>query len=199
MAEHNNHDDQYDLTDHEYDGIREYDNPTPGWWHAIFLGCIVFAAFYIFMVHLSPLTKTREQRLAAVQTRALDRQFGELRKLPLGVEKVEKILESDSWIAMGAAVFEERCVLCHDAGGRGKVGLGVNLTDSYYKNITDVAGILTVLQDGIGTAMPSQRASINDTEMALVAAYVVSLRGTNHPEGTPPEGVEIPPFFASAD
>ena len=25
------------FTDHEYDGIREYDNPTPDWWVAIFI------------------------------------------------------------------------------------------------------------------------------------------------------------------
>jgi cytochrome c oxidase cbb3-type subunit III len=187
-----------DLTDHEYDGIREYDNPTPSWWHAIFLGSMIFAVFYVFMVHLSPLTRTRHDRLIAVQTRALDRQFGELRTLELGEAKVAKILEREEWISMGSAVFEERCVLCHDAGGRGKAGLGVNLTDNVYKNINSVAGIIGVLQDGIGVAMPSQRANLNDTEMALVTAYVVWLRNTNHPEGIPPEGFEIPEFFATS-
>lgn len=187
---------QDDLTDHEYDGIREYDNPTPSWWHAIFLGSMIFAVFYVFMVHLSPLTRTRHDRLIAVQTRALDRQFGELRTLELGETKVAKVLEREEWISMGAAVFEERCVLCHDAGGRGKVGLGVNLTDNVYKNVDSVAAIIGVLQNGIGVAMPSQRANLNDTEMALVTAYVVSLRNTNHPEGIPPDGLEIPEFFA---
>ncbi len=186
-----------DLIGHEYDGIREYDNPTPGWWHAIFLGSVVFGIFYAFMVHLSPLTRTRYDRLASVQTRALDRQFGELRTIELGEGKVARILEREEWVSMGASIFEERCVLCHDSGGRGKAGLGVNLTDGVYKNVDSVAGIIGVLQNGIGVAMPSQRANLNDTEMALVTAYVVSLRGTNHPEGIPPDGVEIPPFFST--
>ncbi len=197
MSEQHHEAVQDDLTGHEYDGIHEYDNPTPGWWHAIFLGSMIFSVFYVFMVHLSPLTRTRYDRLAAVQTRALDRQFGELRTIELGEDKVARILEREEWISMGAAIFEERCVLCHDSGGRGKVGLGANLTDNVYKNIDSVAGIIGVLQNGIGVAMPSQRTNLNDTEMALVTAYVVSLRGSNHPEGTPPDGVEIPPFFSS--
>jgi cytochrome c oxidase cbb3-type subunit 3 len=185
-----------DLTGHNYDGIQEYDNPTPGWWHAIFLLSMVFAVFYTFMMHFSPLTSTQPERLARAQSRALDRQFGELRGMPLDEAKVARSLESDEWVLMGAAIFEERCVLCHDQGGRGKAGLGLNLTDDVYKNVTDVQGILDVLRDGIGVAMPSQRANLNDTEMALVAAYVVSLRGTNDPAGIPPEGVEIPAFFS---
>ena len=32
------------LMEHEYDGIREYDNPTPGWWHVILLVSVVFSA-----------------------------------------------------------------------------------------------------------------------------------------------------------
>ena len=184
-----------DLTGHNYDGIQEYDNPTPSWWHAIFLLTMVFAVLYTFMMHLSPLTRTQHQRLAAVQSRELDRQFGELRTMELGEEMVAKVIAEDAWLMMGAAVFEERCVLCHDQGGRGKAGLGVNLTDELYKNVDSVAGIIGVLRDGIGVAMPSQRANLNDTEMALVTAYVVSLRGTNDPAGIPPEGVAIPPFF----
>ena len=35
------------LTDHEYDGIREYDNPCPTWWHLVFLGTAVFSVLYL--------------------------------------------------------------------------------------------------------------------------------------------------------
>ena len=35
-----------ELLDHEYDGIQEYDNPCPGWWHAIFWLTVLFSAAY---------------------------------------------------------------------------------------------------------------------------------------------------------
>ena len=34
------------LTDHAYDGIREYDNPLPGWWSWLFILCIIFSILY---------------------------------------------------------------------------------------------------------------------------------------------------------
>ena len=42
------------LSDHEYDGIREYDNPTPGWWHIIFIATAVFAFFYFVYYDANP-------------------------------------------------------------------------------------------------------------------------------------------------
>ena len=41
------------LMDHEYDGIREYDNPLPGWWRMIFAGSIAFACAYGFYFHIA--------------------------------------------------------------------------------------------------------------------------------------------------
>src|SRR5215510_11195142 len=35
-----------DLTDHEYDGIAEYDNPMPRWWVWTFWGTFYFAIRY---------------------------------------------------------------------------------------------------------------------------------------------------------
>ncbi len=184
-----------ELLDHNYDGIQEFDNPTPSWWHVIFAGTMIFSLMYIAVMHLSPITKTRYEKLTKTEEAALEKQFGELRNLPFDETKVAKALENEQWVGMGEAIFQERCVLCHDVGGPGKAGLGLNLTDNVYKNITSVQEILTVLDEGIGVAMPSQRANLNQTEMALVTAYVVTLRDTNHPNGIAPEGVEIPPFF----
>jgi cytochrome c oxidase cbb3-type subunit 3 len=42
-----------ELLDHEYDGIREYDNPMPGWWVTVFWLSVVFAVGYAFHYHVS--------------------------------------------------------------------------------------------------------------------------------------------------
>ena len=41
------------LLDHEYDGIQEYDNPCPGWWHAIFLLTVLFSVVYFLFFHVT--------------------------------------------------------------------------------------------------------------------------------------------------
>ena len=55
---------------HEYDGIREYDNPTPGWWHLIFFATVLFSAFYWIIWEMDPdaptLASTHEKQQAAV-------------------------------------------------------------------------------------------------------------------------------------
>jgi len=56
------------LSDHEYDGIREYDNPTPGWWHAIFIATIAFSFFYFVYWEMNPRASTPQSRWAAAQT-----------------------------------------------------------------------------------------------------------------------------------
>jgi len=35
-----------DTTGHEWDGIRELDNPLPRWWLWVFYACILFAIGY---------------------------------------------------------------------------------------------------------------------------------------------------------
>ena len=39
------------LSGHEYDGIQEYDNPTPGWWTAVFAVTVFFSFFYFVYYH----------------------------------------------------------------------------------------------------------------------------------------------------
>ena len=36
-----------ETTGHEFDGIREYDNPLPAWWVGLFVATIVFAVAYL--------------------------------------------------------------------------------------------------------------------------------------------------------
>src|SRR6478609_5413592 len=50
------------ILEHSYDGIREYDNPLPGWWRAIFWGSIVFAAGYWIWFQFTPWHSTPESQ-----------------------------------------------------------------------------------------------------------------------------------------
>ena len=36
-----------ELLDHDYDGIREYDNPLPRWWLYLFYGTVAWSLFYV--------------------------------------------------------------------------------------------------------------------------------------------------------
>jgi len=182
-----------ELTDHNYDGIQEYDNPTPGWWHLIFWGTIVWSVVYVVVMHLTPIVPDRYTRLANTEEAALQERFAELLKIDDEITKVRTIMGDENWLAQGRSVFEGACVQCHGVNGEGLIG--PNLTDNHYKNLTDLEGMLGVLYNGAGNgAMPAQRTALNENDIALVVGYVASLRGQmlEGPRGV--EGEEIPPF-----
>src|SRR3954471_2820351 len=64
------------LKDHAYDGIQEYDNPTPGWWVWIFAASVVFAAGYMVYYHSQVPDRSIYDRygdsVAAYQKKKLD-------------------------------------------------------------------------------------------------------------------------------
>lgn len=181
-----------ELKDHNYDGIQEYDNPIPGWWHMIWWGSIVFSVFYVLIYH-SPLVPTLSERHAGAEERALEVRFSELRGIPMGEAKVLQIMGQESWLAQGESLFKQQCALCHGQNGEGLVG--PNMTDEYFKNTTTLAGVISVIQDGAANgAMPAQRNLMNENEIALVAAYAASLRGKELDGPREAEGEIIAPW-----
>lgn len=38
---------------HEYDGIRELNNPVPGWFNVLFYGTIIFGVFYLYYYYVA--------------------------------------------------------------------------------------------------------------------------------------------------
>jgi cytochrome c oxidase cbb3-type subunit 3 len=181
------------LLDHEYDGIREYDNPTPGWWHAIFLGSILFSVCYFAWYHFSVFAKGVNQRYHAVVTAQLQKQFREIGQLTPDEPTILRFMAEPRWLQVAEGAFRTNCVSCHGAEGQGQEG--PNMTDDHYKNIKKLEDLPVVIAGGAANgAMPAWKGRLTENEIVLLASYVASLRGKNLPSTRPAEGDVIPPW-----
>lgn len=174
-------------TGHSYDGIREYDNPLPGWWVAIFWASIIGGAGYLFLAFLPPALFSGPTQLAAEQAAADARLFGALPPdLKADDATVLKFSQDEKWIGIGRSIFGTNCVTCH--GDKAQGGAGPNLTDDAYIYAKTPADIADVIAKGRKSgAMPAWAGSLSNNQILMVTAYVASLRGTNQP-GKAPEG-----------
>lgn len=181
------------LMDHEYDGILEFDNPTPGWWNALFAGSVIFSVAYFVFFQFSPVAWTNADLYNASLAANLRLQFAEIGTLTPDEPTLTKYMKDEKWLQVGKTVFLTNCASCHKADASGSVG--PNLTDNNYKNVKVLTDIAKVISEGAnGGAMPSWKNRLHPNELTLVAAYVASLRGQNLPGFSIPGEVEIPPW-----
>lgn len=182
------------VLDHEYDGIQEFDNPTPGWWHFLFWLFIVFSFFYVMMdFSSSPFLPGYEDRYKNSVLEATKRKFATLGELEPNAQTFASFTKSDEWMNYAASTFAANCATCHRADGGGDVG--PNLTDNVGKNIKNIEDIYTVIADGVaGTGMPAWGERFHPTDLVLLTSYVASLRGTTPLIGKAPEGEPMEPW-----
>lgn len=185
------------LMDHEYDGIREYDNPTPGWWHVIFISSVIFAIFYAAFWHASPMAWTVQEAWQSDQVAEYKRIFGKIGTLNPDMDTIQRMRSDSKMLAIARGMFEGNCAACHAKDGGGING--VNLTDNFYKNIKVLPDLFQTITNGANAgAMPPWGNRLGQNERVILAAYVANLRGTSPASPKAPEGVEIPPWPAAA-
>ncbi len=183
-----------ELTEHEYDGIREYDNPLPGWWSLVFFLSVVFAIAYGVHYHLGGEGPSVQDEYDAEAAEVFELRFAELGELQPDRETLLAYMNDPKWLAVGQAVFKANCTSCHGANAQGDIG--PNLTDDYWKNVKSIEDIARVIADGAGNgSMPAWRNRLSHVnQIVLTAAYVASLRGSNPADVRAPEGQPIPPW-----
>lgn len=187
------------VLDHNYDGIQEYDNPTPGWWNLIFYGAIVFSVLYIIFFHFSPYgwtyadqMKWRQAAIAKRQQAAAKASYGSLEPAR---DNLMRLSANKAALDAAKGLFMGKCAACHTQTGGGLVG--PNLTDDVAKNIKQPEDVFKVISQGVtGTAMPAWEPQIGKDDCVLLAAYVIALRGTNVEGGKAPEGEPMPQWPA---
>ncbi len=193
--QHGGHEDP--LTDHEYDGIREYDNPMPTWWRRTFWLTFWFSVAYYVHFQLTGKGVSVEESYA--QDMREYREF--LAAQSLGEEMSEqslaKVMADEQLVADGRTVFLARCLQCHADRGQGNIG--PNLTDDHWLygsgSLMDIYGVVSEGRQQKG--MPPWGRMLRPMELAQVVAYVGSIRNTNVP-GRPPQGRKVEPVPATA-
>lgn len=183
-------------TGHEWDGIRELDNPMPRWWLWTFYATIVWAIAYTVAYPAWPLLTSATRGVLNYSSR------GEIKKemaaVSAGQEKYlaaiqsktvaeidadEKLREFAS--AAGAATFRVNCVQCHGSGAQGSPGFP-NLNDDEWLWGGSAGQIYKTITHGIRFAddpdthiseMPPFGDVLNAGQIADVSIYVASLSG----------------------
>ncbi|HTL07405.1 MAG TPA: cbb3-type cytochrome c oxidase N-terminal domain-containing protein, partial [Chitinophagaceae bacterium] len=171
---------------HDYDGIRELDNRLPPWWLYGFYLTILTAGIYLYRFHVSHTGPSSEQEYVTAIAKA-DREVKEYleKKGDQVDENTVAMLTAAEELAEGKAIFMQSCVACHSEGGAGSVG--PNLTDDYWLHGGDIKSIFKTIRYGVN-AMPQWQNNFSNKQIAELASYVKSLKGTHPANPKPPQG-----------
>ena len=173
------------------DGIEEYDNPMPRWWVALFYITIIFGVIYTAWLHMFG-GETLQQRLDKDLAALAEQQAAATESMAAGGEDLSTRLRTEDAIAAGKEIYVTNCAPCHADKGQGLVG--PNLTDKFWIHGGSDEAIVKVITEGVPEkGMISWQPLLGPQKIEQVAAYVVSLQGTNPEGGKPPEGEEYSP------
>jgi cytochrome c oxidase cbb3-type subunit 3 len=174
---------------HEYDGIRELNNKLPPWWLYGFYVTIIVAGIYLWRFHVSHTGPSSEDEYNTAVAKAEERIKEYLKAKGEAVdENSVTLLTAKADLEEGKIIFQKSCAACHLENGAGNVG--PNLTDDFWMHGNDIKSVFKTIRYGIN-AMPPWQNAYSNSQLAKVASYVKSLRGTNPPGAKAPQGTEM--------
>lgn len=155
-----------ETTGHDWDGIKELNNPLPRWWLIIFYVTIAWAVVYcIFMPSFPGLDGLRghsdrrnvEQQVAeaANERAAIASQLLTSGRLE-DIERDPALLEFA--LAAGKSAFGDNCATCHGVGGQGFPGYP-SLADDVWLWGGSLSDIKDTITHGIRSHSPETRVS----------------------------------------
>lgn len=183
---------------HEYDGIRELDNPPPPWFMFLFYGTIIFGAVYFVRFSITGKGPTQEQEYLAEVADAEEMHKTYLAKAANLIDEnsVEALTEKSD-IEAGAAIYKEKCSVCHLDKGQGSVG--PNLTDEYWIHGGGIKNVFKTIKYGVvEKGMQSWQKDLDPKKMQQVASFILTLQGTNPPGAKAPQGDKYVPEGGAA-
>ena len=200
-----------ETTGHEWDGIKELNNPLPKWWLYVLYACIVWAIGYWILYPSWPLVSSYTKgTLGYSQREVVAEDLAQSNAAKAGFR--QKIDESDLAtinadpellnfaLAGGAAAFGDNCAPCHGRGAQGAVGYP-NLRDDAWLWGGSLDAIHQTIEHGIRADNPDTRNSqmpafgrlgmLQPPQVDDVAEYVLSLSGNAEDQAAADRGAEM--------
>lgn len=197
MSKQTEQDDDVGTTGHEWDGIKELNNPLPRWWLWTFYLCIIWGIGYTIAYPAWPMINKATAGVLGYSTRAevaaeiaaVDAANGPINTRLVGAELTEVRADAELMqyaTSAGGAVYRTWCAQCHGSGAAGAVGYP-NLLDDDWLWGGDIENIHATIAHGIRneedldsrySEMPAYGEIFEEAEIASVVQYVKSLSGT---------------------
>lgn len=176
------------MFDHDYDGIKELDNDLPPWWKYGFYLTIVVGAVYLFNFHVAKTGDLQEIEYKKDVEQAEAAKAAYMASAANNVDETSvKLLTDPADIAAGKNIFEGTCATCHLKLGEGSVG--PNLTDDYWLHGGSIQDIFKTIKYGYpDKGMKSWKDDYSPLQIAQLASFIKSIRGTNPPNAKAPQG-----------
>lgn len=174
---------------HEYDGIKELDNPMPPWLKYIFYVTII-----ISIVYITRLVVFKDANI--MQKKEYSKEMAAARAKTEKAEKEEATqsavqpMSQEQILAAGKVTYDKICTVCHGKFGEGLVG--PNFTDEYWIHGNKPDDLKKVINEGvIDKGMLSYKSQLSKKQIDQVIAYILSLQGTNPPNPKAPQGEKM--------
>lgn len=188
-----------ETTGHEWDGLKELNNPLPRWWVWVWLITIVWSIWYFVVYPAWPVPGgatagtsgyTQYKELEESQAEIFTRQDAYLQRFEKA--SFEEIMQDEELyrfaLAGGKAAFKDNCATCHGTGAEGGKGYP-NLNDDDWVWGGKISDIHQTLRYGIRADNLDTRISqmpafgkdklLNSADINAVVDYVLSLSGQN--------------------
>ncbi|MEC9347041.1 MAG: cytochrome-c oxidase, cbb3-type subunit III [Pseudomonadota bacterium] len=199
-----------ETTGHEWDGIKELNNPLPRWWLWTFYACIVWAIAYVIFFPALPVSGSKgvlgyssRAEVAQEMVEAREAQSGMYAKMTsLSLDEIRADPEAFQFaVAGGRAAFAVNCSQCHGAGASGGPGYP-NLNDDDWLWGGSLDSIYQTLQHGIRfqqneetrqSLMPAfgRDGILEPAQIEAIAEYSMQLGGLEHDAAKAAEGAPL--------
>jgi cytochrome c oxidase cbb3-type subunit III len=199
-----------ETTGHEWDGIRELNNPMPRWWLWTFYATIIWAVGYMIAYPAIPLLTSATPGLLGYSSRGalqdeLARAEAARAELTEAIRtaSLPDILADENLrtfaVAGGVAAYRVNCSQCHGSGAQGAPGYP-NLNDDAWVWGGDIETIYRSIAHGVRdkfdpdtrvSEMPAFGDLLSPLQIAQTTAYVRSLSGLESDPERAAEGAQL--------